>query len=66
MKLWNRKRMAGQFRFAVWDPILIVSQILTMQSIYYTCLGLWVALMEVLLGTNPSLDHMFNYQVSMS
>ncbi|OWK02977.1 SYS1, partial [Cervus elaphus hippelaphus] len=36
--------MAGQFRSYVWDPLLILSQIVLMQTVYYGSLGLWLAL----------------------
>ena len=31
--------MAGQFRYTVWDPVMIISQIVTLQSVFYVCLG---------------------------
>jgi len=54
--------MAGQFRSSVWDPMLIGSQIITMQCVFYVCLGLWISLMEVLAGDSASLDYIFNYE----
>lgn len=54
--------MAGQFRYFVWDPLLIISQIVTMQCIYYFCLGLWIALIDVCMGSTESLQQMFGYQ----
>ncbi|PRD31860.1 UNVERIFIED_CONTAM: Sys1 [Trichonephila clavipes] len=35
--------MRGHFRYFVWDPFLIVSQIITIQAIFYGLLGLWVS-----------------------
>ncbi|XP_038606287.1 protein SYS1 homolog isoform X1 [Tachyglossus aculeatus] len=55
--------MAGQFRSYVWDPVLIVSQIVLMQTIYYSSLGLWLALVDSLVQMGPSLDQMFNYEI---
>nr|BAB28722.1 unnamed protein product [Mus musculus] len=40
--------MAGQFRSYVWDPLLILSQIVLMQTVYYGSLGLWLALVDAL------------------
>jgi len=54
--------MAGYFRYSVWDPVLIVSQIITMQCIYYVCLGLWIGGMDVILGNTQSLNQIFRYQ----
>ncbi|XP_078505548.1 protein SYS1 homolog [Lissotriton helveticus] len=55
--------MVGQFRSYIWDPVLIISQILLMQAIYYSSLGLWIALVDSLVQNNPSLDQMFNYDI---
>ncbi|KAG8519700.1 Protein SYS1 [Galemys pyrenaicus] len=41
--------MAGQFRSYVWDPLLILSQIVLMQTVYYGSLGLWLALVDALI-----------------
>lgn len=56
-------KLSGQFRNTQWDPILIISQIVALQSVYYVMLGLWVASMNLLVGTSRSLDHLFKYQV---
>lgn len=61
-----RAGMAGQFRSYVWDPVLIVSQIVLMQNVYYGSLGLWLALVDWLLRGSPSLDQMFNAEVGSS
>ncbi|KAE8601022.1 hypothetical protein XENTR_v10013501 [Xenopus tropicalis] len=52
--------MAGQFRSYIWDPVLIISQILLMQLIYYSCLGLWIAVLDLVVHYSPSLDQIFN------
>lgn len=54
--------MVGQFRYTTWDPVLIVSQIVTMQAIFYGCLSAWMVVMDLLLGDAQSLDHIFSYQ----
>jgi len=53
--------MGGQFRYTVWDPWMIIAQILTLQAVYYVCLGLWVAGFDLLAGNPRSLDQMFSY-----
>lgn len=58
--------MAGQFRSYVWDPLLILSQIVLMQTVYYGSLGLWLALVDGLVRSSPSLDQMFDAQVGSS
>ena len=56
--------MASHFRSYIWDPVLIVSQIVLMQCIYYSFLGLWMAGVDSLVQINHSLDQIFSYQVS--
>ncbi|KAF2357694.1 Integral membrane protein SYS1-related [Trinorchestia longiramus] len=54
--------MAGSFRYKVWDPPLIVSQIMTMQAIFYIGLGIWVAILDLFTGHHLTLDSIFRYQ----
>jgi len=54
--------MAGQFRYTVWDPWMIISQILTLQAVFYVSLGLWISLFDVITGNPKSLDQIFKYQ----
>ncbi|GLH01864.1 Protein SYS1 homolog [Gryllus bimaculatus] len=56
------KKMTGQFRATTWDPLLIVSQIVAMQCVMYVGLGLWMVVMDTLVGSSRSLDHLFKYQ----
>lgn len=56
--------MASHFRSYVWDPVLIISQIVLMQCIYYSFLGLWMAAVDTLVQSNRSLHQIFSYQVS--
>lgn len=55
--------MGSHFRSYIWDPVLIVSQILLMQGIYYSFLGLWLAGVDSLAQISRSLDQMFSYDV---
>ncbi|XP_005986747.1 protein SYS1 homolog isoform X4 [Latimeria chalumnae] len=55
--------MAGHFRSYVWDPILIISQIILMQSIFYSFLGIWLAIVDSLVKNSRSLDQIFSYEV---
>ncbi|MPC38063.1 protein SYS1 homolog [Portunus trituberculatus] len=54
--------MAGGFRYKVWDPPLIISQIVTMQAVFYVGLGVWVATLDLFTGHHRSLDSLFKYQ----
>ena len=51
----------GQFRYTVWDPWTIVSQILTLQAIFYLFLGLWIAVFCLMSDSPRSLDQIFSY-----
>ncbi|XP_054274914.1 protein SYS1 homolog isoform X2 [Macrosteles quadrilineatus] len=55
-------KLTGQFRSTQWDPMLIIAQIIALQSVYYVALGLWLAAVNLLVGTSRSLDHIFRYQ----
>jgi protein SYS1 len=55
--------MAGTFRYTVWDPIMIVCQMATLQCAYYVSLGLWIFFFDVIGGMPRSLEHIFKYEV---
>ena len=59
----RRMTGGGSFRYTVWDPFMIVSQMSTLQCLYYVSLGIWIFVFDVLSGTPRSLDHIFQYQV---
>jgi len=54
--------MAGQFRYTVWDPWMILSQILCLQAVFYLSLGSWVLMLDLLTSSPRSLAQMFSYQ----
>ncbi|KAH3849890.1 hypothetical protein DPMN_092294 [Dreissena polymorpha] len=49
----------GTFRSNVWDPVLIICQIVSMQCQYIVTLGIWVHLLNVLCGYNTTIDQLF-------
>ena len=55
----------GNFRYTIWDPFMILSQMSTLQCLYYVSLGIWIFVFDVLSGTPRSLDHIFQYQVNI-
>lgn len=57
-------KYSGHFRNTQWDPFLLVSQIVAMQSVYYVSFGLWLSIIGLFTGYTRSLDLMFKYQVS--
>lgn len=56
----------GTFRNTQWDPTLLTSQIVSMQFCVYFSLGLLVFIANKLAGDNYTLDHIFEYHVSLS
>ncbi|PVD20337.1 hypothetical protein C0Q70_18491 [Pomacea canaliculata] len=63
--MWGRNRTStssmagGHFRSNLWDPVLIVAQICTMQAAFYFCLGIWIFFLDVIGRFDLSLDQMF-------
>lgn len=57
-------KMKTGFRNTQWDPLLLVAQIIAVQSILYVCLGFIMAVLDVFVGANHTLDHLFQYHVS--
>lgn len=54
--------MAGKFRIpSTWDPILIIFQILTVQSFNYASLVLVVTIATIMSGQMPSTRLIFNH-----
>ena len=54
--------MSG-FKYYVWDPVLIISQILAMQASFYLFLGLWVLGVDRLMYEDVSLSQLFDPEV---
>mmetsp|Transcript_26954 Transcript_26954/g.65464 ORF Transcript_26954/g.65464 Transcript_26954/m.65464 type:complete len:154 (+) Transcript_26954:352-813(+) len=46
----------------IWDPVLIVNQIAIMQSSFYLLTGLWLVLLQTLMGSRsePALDQLLS------
>uniref|UniRef100_UPI00358FA11D protein SYS1 homolog isoform X2 n=1 Tax=Myxine glutinosa TaxID=7769 RepID=UPI00358FA11D len=62
----KRDLMAGRFRSTIWDPVLIMSQIALVQSIFYSGVGLWLAMLDAMLDAPRSLQQVFRYECSGS
>ena len=56
--------MAMGFRSNIFDPILIASQIVALQSCFYVTMGLWLVLADLIAGIELSVDQLFDYRVS--
>ncbi|RWS24369.1 SYS1-like protein [Leptotrombidium deliense] len=52
----------SQFRIVVWDPALIISQIVTIQCCFYSSLCLIIALLCSVTRESVSLAHVFDYR----
>ncbi len=62
----SRNKMAassGQFRANVWDPILIISQIIAVQFTFYFFLGIWLVGLDQILGRSIILSQLFDGKV---
>jgi len=55
--------MMNGFRSQKWDPWLIISQIIAVQSLYYLGLGFWTLFITFAIDRAPSLDYLFSYEV---
>ncbi|KAF0506717.1 integral membrane protein [Gigaspora margarita] len=50
------------FRTTVWDPILIISQIIALQALYYTSISIITLFTLLLTGKDITLDHLLDYR----
>lgn len=55
--------MKAGFRNTQWDPFLLCTQMIAMQAILYVNLGAIMAIMDVFVDANHTLDHIFQYHV---
>jgi hypothetical protein len=53
----------GHFRNWIWDPWLLSSQIIAMQSIFYASIALWLMVYDLLTGSTLTLEPIFDYDV---
>ena len=53
---------AGQFRSYTWDPILLISQMIAMQTTFYLTLGIWLQAVDTLVGRHISLQDIFGFK----
>jgi hypothetical protein len=60
----ERVRMSGKFRVTVWDPTLILGQIMAVQTAFYLSFGLLLALGSLFTGSSPALANIFSYKVT--
>ena len=56
--------MASGFRANVFDPVLIIAQIIALQSCFYISFGLWIVIADSIGGIHRSIDQIFDYRVS--
>eukprot|EP00730_Choanoeca_flexa_P011797 TRINITY_DN2809_c0_g1_i2.p1 TRINITY_DN2809_c0_g1~~TRINITY_DN2809_c0_g1_i2.p1 ORF type:complete len:155 (+),score=23.18 TRINITY_DN2809_c0_g1_i2:116-580(+) len=52
--------MASSFRYYVWDPWLLLLQIMTLQSVYYAILSIFAAVTAHAVEAPLSIDLIFN------
>lgn len=51
--------LKGRFRSHKWDPMLITSQIIAMQCIFYTTMGLIIASLTAIIGETININYIF-------
>ena len=54
----------GSFKRNVWDPFLIISQIIAVQSVFYAGFGLWLVALRFLIHRHMSLRYIFDSSVN--
>lgn len=59
-------KMKGGFRNTQWDPMLLCAQMIAIQSSLYVSLGMIMTFMDIFVGANHTLDHLFQYHVSIN
>ena len=52
--------LGGSFRTYIWDPFLIITQILAMQCFYYFTLGSILSFLFLMSQSKPDMSHIFN------
>ncbi|XP_019855933.1 PREDICTED: protein SYS1 homolog [Amphimedon queenslandica] len=50
------------FRAKVFDPLLIMAQIIALQVFFYMSLGLWIIFADVIAKITPSFSQIFSYK----
>ncbi|CAG8645908.1 550_t:CDS:2 [Ambispora leptoticha] len=55
-----RRKLA--FRTNVWDPLLIIPQIIALQALYYTSISVIVLFTLLITGNDITLDHLLDYR----
>lgn len=50
------------FRITTWDPLLIISQIICLQTLYYSTLCFILLFLDILLGYTVSLDQVLLFE----
>eukprot|EP01121_Diplochlamys_sp_Union-15-3_P020526 TRINITY_DN8024_c0_g1_i1.p1 TRINITY_DN8024_c0_g1~~TRINITY_DN8024_c0_g1_i1.p1 ORF type:complete len:177 (-),score=22.40 TRINITY_DN8024_c0_g1_i1:53-514(-) len=53
----------GRFYITVWDPRLIIAQIITTQTCYYAFLSILLLILDLCFGQQISLDQIFDPKV---
>ena len=54
---------SGKFRSYVWDPWLIISQIIAVQFTFYFCLGVWMFSIDKMSGRIVDVNQIFDGKV---
>lgn len=55
--------MSGKWRYSVYDPILIILQILTLTSLFYFSLTIFIYLIDLIFDFDVNISQIFNYKL---
>lgn len=55
--------MSTGFRSNIFDPILIVAQIVSLFCFHCASLGAWLVVANFICGTHNTVDQLFDYRV---
>ncbi|CAG8574780.1 6364_t:CDS:2 [Paraglomus occultum] len=50
------------FRTTIWDPLLIICQIIALQTLYYTSISVIILFTLLITGNDITLDHILDYR----
>ena len=55
--------MSGKFRYTVYDPILIILQIVTLTALFYFSLTILIFLIDLIFDFDVNISQLFNYKL---
>lgn len=56
-------KMSGKFRHTIYDPILIILQIITLTALFYFSLTILIYFIDLLFDFDVNISQLFNYKL---